>query len=100
MVDDTGSACLCPRCIPRRCGLCAGFCGGGMAGMGACDVSPCGEPAYLRVQWVGPSRSVQEATLCRVHVRELWDRMKGLLAAGMGRWVNWPVIREDGGYGR
>lgn len=56
-----------------------------------CEISGCGETAYLEIRWSGPSKQMQTGKLCKQHVRDLWDRMRGLVATGMGTWTNLPI---------
>ena len=62
-----------------------------------CEISGCDKVAHLRIQWSGPSGEMQSGIFCKLHVEDLWNKMRGLLGAGMGTWTNFPVHEGSNG---
>ena len=48
-----------------------------------CDCKPCCEQVYADVQWVTEDLGTQTATLCKLHVDELAEKLCHLVMASM-----------------
>lgn len=52
-----------------------------------CEITGCSDKDSLfMVSCYGPSRTMRDYMLCRFHMRELWNKIRPLLAVGLAGW--------------